>query len=427
MKHPYDIIQELAATSSKNAKLDILRREKNNDLFKRVCEMALNPFIIFGTTKAPGTKNRTGGISLDKALNDIQKTLVEGKLRGHDQRDYLVDLFTSLDQKNADVLTRVIKKDLDCGVDTAVNKVWENLAPEWPVMLCESKGVSVMPCYAQLKNDGMRINVLVSSKPGAVSYFSRNGQELDFGTRFDQHFLNLAAGGDLVFDGEAVVMAGDKLMERAAGNGIVRKAQHGSITPSELERVHFVLWDMIVMSDWRTEYSNQHYSDRFSRLAERHIMFKTKLTSLCPTKLVQSMAEAQALFDEYVAQGLEGIILKDPKGPWENRRARHQIKMKAENEADLVVVGTEPHSKNPKLIGALVCETSDGKLRTGLGSGLNDELRAKPASYFIGKIVAVKYNVVIEDRKGSVKSLFLPRLVEIRTDKSKANSLRELE
>ena len=41
----------------------------------------------------------------------------------------------------------------------------------------------------------------------------------------------------------------------------------------------------------------------------------------------------------------------------------------------------------------------------------------------VGKIITVKYNEVIQDKKKDKKSLFLPIFVEIRLDKTKADIL----
>jgi ATP-dependent DNA ligase len=98
--------------------------------------------------------------------------------------------------------------------------------------------------------------------------------------------------------------------------------------------------------------------------------------------------------------------------------------MKAELEADLVVVGyTEGTGKYAGKIGSLLVETEDGEVKTSVGTGLNDEERSMPFSNFSKRIVAVKYNAMITDKKTGAKSLFLPVFVEIRDDKTVADVL----
>jgi ATP-dependent DNA ligase len=98
--------------------------------------------------------------------------------------------------------------------------------------------------------------------------------------------------------------------------------------------------------------------------------------------------------------------------------------MKAELEADLVVTGFLPGSgKYEGKIGSLLVETEDGQVKTAVGTGLSDEERSMPFSNFSKRIVAVKYNAVITDKKTGLKSLFLPVFVEIRDDKATADIL----
>jgi ATP-dependent DNA ligase len=125
-----------------------------------------------------------------------------------------------------------------------------------------------------------------------------------------------------------------------------------------------------------------------------------------------------------LAKGEEGIILKDPKGPWQDKRVKHQVKMKAELEADLLVTGLVPGSgKYQGKIGALQVESADGRVKSAVGTGLDDDERSWDPKEFLGKIVSVKYNALIDDKKTGQKSLFLPVFVEIRDDKKVPDTL----
>jgi ATP-dependent DNA ligase len=136
------------------------------------------------------------------------------------------------------------------------------------------------------------------------------------------------------------------------------------------------------------------------------------------------MEEAQVLYQQKLTEGEEGLVLKDPKGPWEDKRVKHQVKMKAELEADLRVVGVTPGTgKYQGKIGSLMVESGDGEVQCSVGTGLSDEERSMAFSEFENKIVAVKYNAVITDKKTGHKSLFLPVFVEIRDDKCVADNV----
>ena len=47
-------------------------------------------------------------------------------------------------------------------------------------------------------------------------------------------------------------------------------------------------------------------------------------------------------------------------------------------------------------------------------------------SRYLGEIVEVMYNAIIEDKNSNTKSLFLPRFLKVRKDKSVANKLSEV-
>jgi hypothetical protein len=68
---------------------------------------------------------------------------------------------------------------------------------------------------------------------------------------------------------------------------------------------------------------------------------------------------------------------------------------------------------------------ASGTLKVKVGSGFTDNdlktLSVDPDSH-IGKIAAVLYNVVITDKHDN-RSLFLPRLVDLRSDKFEADDM----
>lgn len=94
--------------------------------------------------------------------------------------------------------------------------------------------------------------------------------------------------------------------------------------------------------------------------------------------------------------------------------------MKATDTADLLCVGyNEGIGKYEGMIGSLICEGMiDGKLIiVNVGSGLNDNDRQRDPHKYIGKTIEVAYNKVIQDSKTYQYSLFLPRFLQVRSDK----------
>jgi ATP-dependent DNA ligase len=277
------------------------------------------------------------------------------------------------------------------------------------------------PAYVQLKMDGMRFNAIV--KNGGVEFRSRNGKLINLRGNLEQEFLELAKvfPKNTVFDGELIVRDASGVMNRQKGNGILNKAVKDTISDVEARMVHATIWDVIPLGMFTDGYWDVEYQTRFRMLS--NLQFPDKI-SLIDNKIVRTEDEAHVLFQEYFSNGEEGIILKDIYSPWEDKRAKHQIKFKGELECDLICVDwQEGTGKNKGRLGALVLESSDGLIKVNVGSGFTDEQRDKyTKKNTFGKIVAVKYNARIRDKKTNEESLFLPVFLELREDKTTADS-----
>jgi ATP-dependent DNA ligase len=229
----------------------------------------------------------------------------------------------------------------------------------------------------------------------------------------------LAAGEDCVFDGELLVMKDGKILDRQTGNGILNKANKGTITAADAAKVHATVWDYIPYKDFLAGECKLPYLNRFGILYGMTMPTKIHLVE---STGVHNIEEAQAIFEQYLAEGQEGIILKDLSGTWQDKRVKHQIKFKGELECDLKIVAIEEGSgKYRGMLGAVICESADGVVKVRVGSGFNDDQRKKLGKEIIDKVVAVKYNSRIKNKLGD-ESLFLPIFIEIRDDKDNADT-----
>lgn len=434
------IFNQLAATSSRLEKEAILTANKNNEILKRTCFLALDPFINFYIRKIPKYKTDVGPyVALQQALEDLLP-LSTRKVTGNAAIEHLTNVLKNLEPEDAKVIERVIEKDLRCGVSEAtVNKIWPGLIATYPCMLAsgyEDKLVSKItwPANVQLKLDGMRFNAIV--KNGSVEFRSRNGKELNLLGQLEQEFLAIAGDDDVVFDGELNVMDNDTLqfMSRQIGNGILSKAQKGTLTLGDAALIHATVWDWIPYEDFLRGECSMPYRMRLNSLfstmnnaAYEKDEYRVGKVHKVWNKDVNNIEEAQALFEELLGEGQEGIILKDLNSKWEDKRAKHQIKFKGELECDLMCVDwVEGTGKNAGRLGALVLESADGKIKVNVGTGFTDHHRDTIGRDVIGKVIAIKYNGKIVDQRTDVWSLFLPVFIEVRDDKSTADGFKNI-
>ena len=426
MQNINTLFNELAADNSRNFKIDFLKKHQDNKLLKRAIKLALDPFTQFYQRKIPKyVPNKGEGIALAFAfdsLNDLSNRLVTGNAA----IDHLRGMLEALNEEDAKVIERIIAKDLKCGVAASTaNAVWTGLVSEYPCMLCsqfDEKLVNKIkfPASVQLKMDGMRFNAIV--KDGKVEFRSRNGKEINLLGNLENEFIALARGSNLVFDGELVVSDKGVLLDRQTGNGILNKAVKGTISDLEAHKVHATLWDVIPYDHFIAGKGTTQYAIRFSML---QTMSMPKKIHLVENKMVATFDEAKEIFEGYLAEGQEGIILKDMSGIWEDKRSKTQIKMKGELECDLKIVGIqEGTGKYVGKVGAYICEDATGQLTVDVGSGFKDDQREIDESV-IGKVIAVKYNARIKNKQGK-ESLFLPIFLEIREDKTEPDSITSI-
>jgi ATP-dependent DNA ligase len=418
------ILHQLEAASGRLEKEAILKAHATDQTFKEVCRLTLDPLTNFYIKKLPEAGVAREGSdtwTLSEALESIKKHLATRAIRGNDATTYVHRLLTCLEPDDQEVLRRVLGRSLKCGVsESTIEKTWPDLKLSYPCMLVSpltEKTNVKFPCIVQTKMDGMRFNAHVVN--GTAVFRSRAGKDLAFeGLPIEADFQKLPDG---VYDGELLVANCD----RKTGNGILTKFQKGTGTAVLGRDIHAKVWDVIPVTDFAKGVCSTGYIERFRILSGTLKAARPKAIILVQTWLdVSSLDEAQTIYKEQLTNGEEGVILKDPKGPWEDKRVKHQVKMKAELEADLVVVGyTEGTGKYAGKIGSLLVETEDGEVKTSVGTGLNDEERSMPFSNFSKRIVAVKYNALIDDKKTGQKSLFLPVFVEIRDDKTIADIL----
>jgi len=409
------ILNRLEATSSRLEKERILNENKSNQLLKTAFRLALDPSINFYIKSVPELGgNRVWPMTdLETTFEMLEVGLAGRVIRGSAARDRLAAALGALEGADQEVVRRVIGRNLRCGVsESTVQKIWPDLQLSWPCMLV-STGSIAFPCLAQTKCDGMRFNAVVEN--GKVTYRSRVGKELDLFGVLDADVLTLTAGENFVLDGELLMAGSDgKSMDRKTGNGLLTKFQKGTGTKDLAQQIRAVVWDIIPLTSFRAGKCSTGYRERHLML---HPMRMGRIT-VAPISIVNSMEEAQTLYLQKLAEGEEGLVLKDPKGPWEDKRVKHQVKMKAELEADLLVTGIIPGAgKYEGQIGSLQVASASGVVTAAVGTGLSDGDRAKDPSEYLGKIVAIKYNALITDKKTEAKSMFLPVFIEVREDK----------
>ena len=448
------ILEKLENTNSQKEKIEILKTM--NEVQKRWFKMCYNSLITFGVKKIPEYTSESNSLDTMSIMDILEKEFVTREITGNAAIERLRDILSNAEEP--EVIERLIKRDARCSVNsTLLNKVFPNLIPEIPCMLAQPMNEKTLknikfPAFSQLKADGMRCIAFITSNN--VRMFSRNGTEIiceplkNTLMTIGQIEENLLSDNvTLMLDGELICYKDNKLLDRKTSNGICNKVLKGTASENELNLIQMQLWDIVrVDSNTFSPLEDKSYE---KRLEDLYSILNTNSCSkleVIPTEVVNSMEEALEHFQKMLSQGLEGTILKNQDAKWSNTRSKDLVKLKEENTIDLLVVDIEEGSGDFEGgLGAIICETSDKKLRVRVGTGFSFEDRGfvndlsngkkvvkqiksleEVSKNYLGKIVEVKYNQIIKSKGKDEMSLFLPRLVCVRNDKDTANSIDEI-
>lgn len=426
-----DIITLIANTGSTNEKKAILEKNKNNDLLKNCFLYTENKRFNYYIKVEQTTGS--GKVELADEHFILLDALNARVVTGNEARDLVNKAMEKMTIESQELFCKIINRDLRCGAGTTIaNKVWKNLIPEYPVMLASkfdakaqkylSQYENNVGFYVQCKMDGGRCLVKVS-ETGDVTYHSRSGSILDLFHEFDDQFSPFRG---MIFDGELLVLTKTGKRDRVCGNGLYTKAVRNTLSAEEAKRFTIVLWDVIPEKEYLIGKGTESYSTRLDLLQTMEPHFGATGVRVVESKKVNTLGECLEFYGNMRSRGEEGAIIKVANSVWEDTRSKNMVKMKAVETGDFVCVGVEPGAgKYANMIGALVCETSCGKVNFSVGTGLTDKDRALSNKY-IDKIIEVKYNEVISSKNKDTKSLFLPVFVQVRDDKTIANSLEEL-
>ncbi len=188
------------------------------------------------------------------------------------------------------------------------------------------------PVLVDGKLDGIRIQA--HRRAGEVSLFTRSLDDITVRLPEVVEVVRELPGGDLVLDGEAIVLRPDG---RPAPFQVTGARTASSADPEALRAtapVTTFLFD-VLHRDGRTLLDTP--------AAERH----AELLDLAPHLLVPRLlaadpATAQAFFDDLVAAGHEGVVVKTLDGPYAaGRRGSQWVKVKPVHTVDLVVLAVE--------------------------------------------------------------------------------------
>lgn len=471
-----DIINELNLENGSNYKLDILKKHKDNELFKHVLEMTMDKVrFTYGVKKIPNyipeSYNEFGRLTLEYTLAVLTSSFCTRVVTGNNAIEILTNLLSGLTKEDAIVLERVIDRDLKVGLGrTNVNKIFKDLIVKPVYQRCSvftedsidketkkvkkgtAKKIDWNNSVLNLKADGTYREVTVT--PNTVDFCSRSGEDYSY-PNIEEEYRQLTTGryfGELTVELDEALLNkiipdihkedpemaelitanfnnGIRTLPRAIGNGLINSDD--------------VPYDNIVMDVWEyvaeEEYYNagnkikntSKYFDRFKTMEEDINSKDLKHIRVIEYVIVKSKKEALAQVSEWMNKGLEGGILKDTNMVFRDGTHPSQLKIKLIIDLDLRVTGfTEgtKGTKREKTFGAMTFSNDEGTIK-GQTSGFSDKMLEEinnNREKYIGQITTIICNDITKGRGNNFWALSHPRWDSFRTDKTTTDTLEEV-
>jgi DNA ligase-1 len=426
-------VESLTGNGSQKEKQKLISDNLSEEMLY-ILDVCFNPFI---TTKLHKLEMSNEIIEEEFPGFEIFKSLIEDLKKAPAANDalrsranHLINCTIKEEDLAEDISLRVIlmkilTKRMNIGIGAKlINKtVGRELIPDPSLMLASDDQKEIVgwdKIYCEEKYDGVR--VIAKGNMNGFQFYTRAFNELDktklSGIESDliKVLRDSETSHDVFFDGELTDL------NRKSVSGKVTQILKGT-APDDIDKGFiFNVFDVEKPEVLESGKGSTPYLKRRQDL-ESLLGFLPRNSSIKLARqwMADTMEEVHGIYDQIISLGGEGVILKCADHVYECKRSRNWVKLKQIQDCDLEIVGWYPgEGKREGYIGGLICTDASRTLEVRIGSGFTDaDLKSlsQNADDLIGRITAVQYNETITDKFGG-RSLFLPRFIEIRSDKN---------
>jgi len=348
--------------------------------------------------------NNLSIVELFDKLNNLEIT-------GH-KAISIVNGFIKNNYEYKELIYNMIDKNLKTRIDAKlINNVFPKLIPTFEVALAydyeeKKKHVDFIKqrWMSSRKMDGCRL-VLIN-RGLEIELYSRQGKKFETLNKVAEEFkkLNLPVG---VYDGEVCLVDSDGNEDFSSIMKEIRKKNHTIQNPK------YKIFDYISISEFFNMYGQKTFVERYEYLKTFNI--ESSHIDILQQTIIRDEKHFEELKAEAKDKKWEGLIIREDV-PYEGKRSRHLLKVKAFFDAEFKVLGIynskkrmffNGEEKEVECMGGVNIEYKG--YNVDVGSGWSDEERleffAHPEN-IINKIITVQWFEETKNDKGTLSLRF---------------------
>lgn len=416
-----EIIKQLESTSSSNEKIKIMKKNKDNELFKKVLIYTYDKNLKFKVSKK-SIKPRDGKSKwndLFEMLDELSQSNINNDLKINVNRF----LGSIEDEEIRDLVIKILLKDLKCNISVkSINKAIQGLIFDFQVMKASAyndktkegfiKKARKQGYIMSIKRNGERGEVIKEN--GKIIIKSRQNKLYEDLIDLEKAFKDMP--DNTFYEGELLAFNpnGEEWKTSEDQFKLTNKILH---TDGEKYGIYIELFDMIPLEDFKNGESKIKAKDRRKNIdklvdkVDNELIHKAEtIYQGTNTDLIQEKLEEVSDCSKH--EGLM-IILND--SIYESKRVNYHLKVKLWQTMDLKVIGLKESIEKPNTLGSLIVDFKGEKQGV---SGISDSLKElwwNNSKEIIGKVIEVKYKSITKDKEGN-ESLQFCTFVRVREE-----------
>ena len=424
--HFRDFVKEITTSNSRKYKQEVLQKYDNDVVILTYLQFAFNPYITFGIStkklyKTVGGHNIT---NIESVLGLLEYLKVHNT--GTDQVVSLCQEILSncacYDREAADILEKLICKDLSIGCDAKViNQVIPNLIPQFACQLAEKyferpEKLAGKEFAITTKLDGFRL-VVFKNADGSIECYSRVGQPVEGLVEIEAGLAALPCNTAL--DGELTISNYFDMPSKEAYKAASKIIRLKGDTPKR--GLTYRVFDCMAADEFKSQSCIKPYVERRAMLDS---FPKMSNIEVLPVLYVgDDTSKIIEWLDKITAEGGEGCMLNSLWAPYVWGRTWNLQKVKKFQSLDLEVIDLEEgRGRLAGTLGAILVRYKGGN-SVRVGSGFSDEERALYWSHpdlILHKVVEIKYFESTRNAEGQESLRFPTWVSNIRDPRDKA-------